>query len=122
MPNSPEQGQAYNDEIDLADLIRALWQGKWLVIGVTLVVLSFGIVYLKTTPKAYTGSLGISKLPSAQADVYDELNELNFMLNSGCSVIVDIGTDTKAHIISNCYLLRPIVINHKLGFIDAYHG
>tara|TARA_B110000503_G_scaffold72265_1_gene111785 strand:- start:1170 stop:1934 length:765 start_codon:yes stop_codon:yes gene_type:complete len=50
------------------------------------------------------------------------INELNFMLNSGCSVIVDIGTDTKAHIISNCYLLRPIVINHKLGFIDAYHG
>ena len=79
MPKTSEQSQAYNDGIDLADLIRALWQGKWLVIGVTLVVLSFGIVYLKTTPQAYTGSLGISKLPFVKADAYAELNELKFM-------------------------------------------
>jgi len=52
MPNSPEQSQAFNDEIDLADLIRALWQGKWLVIGVTLATLALGIAYLMITPKA----------------------------------------------------------------------
>ncbi|MDA7809822.1 Wzz/FepE/Etk N-terminal domain-containing protein, partial [bacterium] len=75
MPNSPEQSQAYNDEIDLADLIRALWQGKWLVIGVTLVTLALGIAYLMIAPKSYTASLNIWALPDSQADVYIELHE-----------------------------------------------
>ncbi len=75
MPNSPEQSQAYNDEIDLADLIRALWQGKWLVIGVTLATLALGIAYLMIAPKSYTASLNILALPDSQADVYIELHE-----------------------------------------------
>ena len=75
MPNSPEQSQAYNDEIDLADLIRALWQGKWLVIGVTLAALALGIAYLMIVPKSYTASLNILALPDSQADVYKELHE-----------------------------------------------
>jgi chain length determinant protein (polysaccharide antigen chain regulator) len=75
MPNSPEQSQAYNDEIDLADLIRALWQGKWLVIGVTLATLALGITYLMIAPKSYTASLNILALPNSQADVYIELHE-----------------------------------------------
>jgi LPS O-antigen subunit length determinant protein (WzzB/FepE family) len=75
MPNSPEQSQAYNDEIDLADLIRALWQGKWLVIGVTLAALALGIAYLMIAPKSYTASLNILALPNSQADVYIELHE-----------------------------------------------
>ena len=75
MPNSPEQSQAYNDEIDLADLIRALWQGKWLVIGVTLAALALGIAYLMIVPKSYTASLNILALPDSQADVYIELHE-----------------------------------------------
>jgi len=75
MPNSPEQSQAYNDEIDLADLIRALWQGKWLIIGVTLATLALGIAYLMIAPKSYTASLNILALPSSQADVYSELHK-----------------------------------------------
>jgi hypothetical protein len=54
--------------------------------------------------------------------IFFSVNELNFQLNSGCSLIVDIGTHKYANIISNCYLLRPIVINYKLDFIDVYHG
>ena len=75
MPNSPEQSQAYNDEIDLADLIRALWQGKWLVIGVTLGTLALGIAYLMIAPKSYIASLNILALPNSQANVYIELHE-----------------------------------------------
>ena len=75
MPKSPEQSQAYNDEIDLADLIRALWQGKWLVISVTLAALALGIAYLMIIPKSYTGSFNILVLPDSQADVYTQLNE-----------------------------------------------
>jgi chain length determinant protein (polysaccharide antigen chain regulator) len=68
-----------SDEIDLADLIRALWQGKWLVIGVTLATLALGIAYLMITPKNYTASLNILALPDSQADVYIELNESKFI-------------------------------------------
>ena len=79
MPNSPEQSQAYNDEIDLADLIRALWQGKWLVIGVTLATLALGIAYLMIVPKSYTASLEISALPLMKVELYEELNTTEFM-------------------------------------------
>jgi len=79
MPNSPEQSQAFNDEIDLADLIRALWQGKWLVIGVTLATLALGIAYLMITPKSYTASLEISALPLMKVELYEELNTTEFM-------------------------------------------
>ena len=79
MPNSPEQSQAYNDEIDLTDIIRALWQGKWLVIGVTIVTLALGQAYLMTLPKNYTASLEISALPVTNVDIYTELNLAEFM-------------------------------------------
>jgi chain length determinant protein (polysaccharide antigen chain regulator) len=79
MPNSPEQSQAYNDEIDLADLIRALWQGKWLVIGVTIVTLALGQAYLMIVPKSYTASLEISTLPLMKVNLYKELNATEFM-------------------------------------------
>ena len=79
MQNSPEQSQPYNDEIDLADLVRSLWQGKWLVIGVTFSALVLAVAYLKLKPTSYTGSLEISALPAAQADVYTELNATELM-------------------------------------------
>jgi LPS O-antigen subunit length determinant protein (WzzB/FepE family) len=60
-------------------LIRALWQGKWLVIGVTLVTFALGIAYLMITPKSYTASLNILALPDSQADVYIELHDSEFI-------------------------------------------
>ena len=67
--------QYYSDEIDLGDLIRAFWQGKWLIIGVTLATFALGIAYLIIIPQNYTASLNILALPDSQADVYIELNE-----------------------------------------------
>ena len=87
MPNSPEQSQAYNDEIDLTDLIRALWQGKWLVIGVTLATLALGIAYLMIAPKSYTASLNILALPNSQADVYIELHEAQLIATDKQSLL-----------------------------------
>ena len=79
MQNSSEQSQPYNDEIDLADLVRSLWQGKWLVIGVTFSALVLAVAYLTWAPKSYTASLKISALPAAQADAYTELNATELM-------------------------------------------
>ena len=100
MSNSPEQSQAYNDEIDLADLIRALWQGKWLVIGVTLATLALGIAYLVIAPKSYTASLNILALPNSQADVYIELHEAQLIATDKQSLLAlfveDLKTQTQS--------------------------
>ena len=100
MPNSPEQSQAYNDEIDLADLIRALWQGKWLVIGVTLATLALGIAYLVIAPKSYTASLNILALPNSQADVYNDLHESKLIATDKQSLLAlfveDLKTQTQS--------------------------
>jgi chain length determinant protein (polysaccharide antigen chain regulator) len=75
----PDHNQSFNDEIDLADLVRSLWHGKWLVIGVTLVSVMLSLAYLVLVPKTYTGSLEIAALPNAKANVYTELNATGFV-------------------------------------------
>jgi len=70
-----EQSQPYNDEIDLADLVRALWDGKWVVISTTIVAVLAAVIYLTITPKTYTGALEISPLPTVHAEVYLTLND-----------------------------------------------
>jgi len=70
-----EQSQPDNDEIDLADLIRSLWNGKWVVISTTIVAVMAAVIYLTITPKTYTGALEIAPLPTVHAEVYLTLNE-----------------------------------------------
>ncbi|MCS5559117.1 MAG: Wzz/FepE/Etk N-terminal domain-containing protein, partial [Oceanospirillaceae bacterium] len=79
MQNENAQHDHYNDEIDLADLVRSLWDGKWLVIGVTFLTTLLAVAYLMLVPKTYTGSLEIAALPTAQADAYTELNATKFI-------------------------------------------
>ena len=65
-----EPSQQYNDEIDLADLVRSLWNGKWLVMGTTLATVILAMVYLITVPKSYTGTLYIAPLSIVEANEY----------------------------------------------------
>jgi hypothetical protein len=50
------------------------------------------------------------------------LNSLNYSLNSNCSKIIDISNFHEIELISNCYFLRPLIINYKNNFFDIYHG
>jgi len=70
-----EQSQPNNDEIDLADLIRSLWFGRWVVISTTIVAVMAAAIYLTITPKTYTGAIEISPLSTVDAEVYLPLNE-----------------------------------------------
>jgi chain length determinant protein (polysaccharide antigen chain regulator) len=70
-----EPSQQYNDEIDLADLVRSLWNGKWLVMGTTLATVILAMVYLITVPKSYTGTLYIAPLSIVEANKYLTLGE-----------------------------------------------
>ena len=69
------QSQPNNDEIDLADLIRSLWLGRWVVISTTIVAVISTLIYLIIVPKTYSGVLEISPLPSFQAQVYLTFDE-----------------------------------------------
>jgi len=69
------QSQPNNDGIDLADLIRSLWLGRWVVISTTIVAVISTLIYLIIVPKTYSGVLEISPLPSFQAQVYLTFDE-----------------------------------------------
>jgi len=60
-----------NDEIDLGELIRALWARKWLIIGVTAVVSLVAIAYALLATKYYKTQ---SVLRPVAMNVLDELN------------------------------------------------
>ena len=79
MQNENAQHDHYNDEIDLADLVRSLWDGKWLVIGVTFLTTLLAVAYLMLVPKTYTGSLHITPLSQADLEIYQEFNASQFM-------------------------------------------
>ena len=74
-----QNNQTHSDEIDLVDLVRSLWDGKWLVIGVMCVTLMLAAAYLVLVPKTYTASFEISPLPAAQLGIYNELNATQLM-------------------------------------------
>jgi chain length determinant protein (polysaccharide antigen chain regulator) len=65
-----EPSQQDNDEIDLADLVRSLWKGKWLVMGTALATVILALVYLIIIPKSYTGTLYIAPLSFVEASEY----------------------------------------------------
>ena len=54
-----------DDEIDLFELASALWQRKWIVIGVTFVGVLLAFAYLFVTPKVYESKILISEVQSA---------------------------------------------------------
>lgn len=59
------------DEIDLLELATVLWARKWLIVGITSIVILLAIVYLVITPKVYEAKVLISE---AQAVNLAQLN------------------------------------------------
>lgn len=62
---NPQQPQ-YNDEIDLKDLILALWQGKWIIIASVVFALVAALAYLNLVPQTYKGQIALKAPSSAQ--------------------------------------------------------
>lgn len=60
-----------NDEIDLGELIRALWVRKWLIVGVTAIATLIAIAYALLATKYYKTQ---SELRPVAMNVLDELN------------------------------------------------
>jgi uncharacterized protein involved in exopolysaccharide biosynthesis len=53
MESSPTPHQTTNDEIDLIEVIRHIWNGRWLIAKVTLAFMVLGLVIAFTTTEQY---------------------------------------------------------------------
>lgn len=52
----PERRPVHDDEIDLVELFRALWRGKWWIISVTLLAAVLAVFYALALPEKYQAS------------------------------------------------------------------
>ena len=50
------------------------------------------------------------------------IDEKNYILNNGCSVIVEFRDKEIIQINSNCLFLRPVVFSYKGSYFDVHHG
>jgi hypothetical protein len=50
------------------------------------------------------------------------IDEHNYTLNNGCSILIDILKKKIINIKSNCLFLRPTVFSYKNNYIDVHHG
>ena len=50
------------------------------------------------------------------------INEDNYTLNDGCSILIDTSKYETIIIKSNCLFLRPIIFSYKDEFMDVHHG
>ncbi|WP_077578121.1 MULTISPECIES: Wzz/FepE/Etk N-terminal domain-containing protein [unclassified Salinivibrio] len=65
--------QPHDDEIDLRELFAALWQGKWWVIGLSMLCMLVAAAYAFTQPNVYSAQATIS----AVVDPYGLANKEN---------------------------------------------
>ncbi|MCQ0983642.1 LPS chain length-determining protein [Vibrio cholerae] len=60
-PQYPHYAYPVNDEIDLKELFAALWQGKWLIIIITLLFSVAAIVYALTAQEWWSAKATVSQ-------------------------------------------------------------
>ena len=74
--NQPEYPtHAYvDDEIDLMELVANLWEGRWLIAGVTALSVALGSAYTWITPNSFTATYPINQVDTATASQYDAIN------------------------------------------------
>jgi LPS O-antigen subunit length determinant protein (WzzB/FepE family) len=68
----------YDDEIDLSELVKTLWLGKWTIALCTCLCLVSAIAYHKFTKNSFTATLEIKPISEVEAIKYIEFNALGF--------------------------------------------
>ena len=62
------------DEIDLIELLQNLWDGKWVIAGVSAAALAVGGTYVALKPSSFDASIVVRPLDASTIDQFDELN------------------------------------------------
>ncbi len=65
-----------NDEISIAEIFSAIWEGKWLIIIVTAISVLVGGLYIYLTPNKFTFSQEIKPISDSEFLAYSELNSI----------------------------------------------
>ena len=65
-----------DDEINLADLVRSIWDGRWLIAGVAAITTVLGAGYAFVAPNKYETTLELQKLTQDELGAYEVLNAL----------------------------------------------
>lgn len=72
--------QTQQDEINLRELIGLLWQGRWVLLAVTLTTTALAVIAAQAVPKKYTAEIVIS--PSSMAAASGGLGGMGSQLGS----------------------------------------
>jgi LPS O-antigen subunit length determinant protein (WzzB/FepE family) len=112
--NEPREWSSYpaaDDEINLADLVRSIWDGRWLIAGVATLTTLLGTGYAFVTPNKYETTLELQTISSDDANTYAELNALGwFSVSKGALLgrVIE-SLDTRES-------LQHVILDH--GFIN----
>ena len=68
----------YDDEIDLVELFKTIWDGKWQIIGSVAVAAVAAVGVLLNMPSEFTAKTEIRPITTVEADRYRESNALGF--------------------------------------------
>ena len=74
MQNFPQQSN-YNDEIDLFELFETIWQGKWLIIAITMLGIILAGAYAFTAKEQWTSQAQVRVSEPAQLERYLKTEE-----------------------------------------------
>lgn len=63
------------DEIDLIEILQSLWNGKWLIGGMSAAALSISGVYVARTPNSFDASIVVRPLDAAAIESFRQIND-----------------------------------------------
>lgn len=73
----------YDDEIDLVDLFKTIWDGKWQIVGAVVIAAVATAGILLSLPNEFTATTEIKSITSVEAEQYRESNSLGvFKVNA----------------------------------------
>jgi LPS O-antigen subunit length determinant protein (WzzB/FepE family) len=72
------QSRQPDDEIDLSELVKTLWQGKWTIVACTCLCFVVGAAYHKFSANPFKATLEIKPITQVDAIKYSEFNALGF--------------------------------------------
>ena len=107
-----------DDEIDLMELIANLWDGKWLIAGVTFCAMLIAIGYLMLAPNNYDLTYRVNPISSSMATQYDQLNA--YARQSDQVLLIDASRLHKAAL--DELNSREPLVNAAKQVIEAYDG
>ena len=69
------QNKQLDDEIDLSELVKTLWQGKWTIVACTCLCFVVGAAYHKFSANPFTATLEIKPITQVDENQYQSFNE-----------------------------------------------